>query len=136
MMRVIVQQLPTPFPEARVSSLLKPNYREFVTRGLKFPLRLVQVLRTLARDVGQISAVDIALGLAETLPTGLYTGEGIEAYVRRILSDPDRSDDFRLLFSDLYLVGTALDNREQIVFGAEDWDDIPISRPLAAPHAL
>src|SRR5947209_1056102 len=27
MMRVIVQQVPTPFPDARVSSLLKPNYK-------------------------------------------------------------------------------------------------------------
>ena len=26
MMRVIVQQVPTPFPDARVSSLLQPNY--------------------------------------------------------------------------------------------------------------
>src|SRR5437879_5081380 len=89
MMRVIVQQVPTPYADARVSSLLKPNYREFVTRGALFPLRLAQVVRTLARDVGQISAVDIVLGLAEALPTGLYAGEGIERYVKRILSDPD-----------------------------------------------
>src|SRR6476620_9960529 len=33
MMRVIVQHVPTPFPDARVSSLLKPNYLEFVTKG-------------------------------------------------------------------------------------------------------
>jgi predicted acylesterase/phospholipase RssA len=136
MMRVIVQQVPTPFPDARVSSLLKPNYREFVTRGVKFPVRLAQVLRALARDVGQISAVDIVLGLAEALPSGLYTGEGIESYVRRILSDPDRHDDFRLLSSELYLVGTDLDSCERIVFGAEDWDDIPISRAVAASSAL
>jgi NTE family protein len=136
MMRVIVQQVPTPFPDARVSSLLKPNYREFVTRGVKFPVRLIQVVRTLARDVGQISAVDIVLGLAEALPTGLYTGDGVESYVRRILSDPDRSDDFRLLSSELYLVGTDLDTCERIVFGAEDWDDIPISRAVAASSAL
>src|ERR1700690_1226861 len=38
MMRVIVQQVPTPFPDARASTLLKPNYREFVTRGALLPL--------------------------------------------------------------------------------------------------
>jgi predicted acylesterase/phospholipase RssA len=136
MMRVIVQQVPTPFPDTRISSLLKPNYKEFVTRGLLFPLRLAQVIRTLARDVGQISAVDIVLGLAEALPTGLYSGDGIESYVRRILSDPDRTDDFRLLASELYLVGTDLDTCERIVFGAEDWDDVPISKAVAASSAL
>jgi len=136
MMRVIVQQVPTPFPDARVSSLLRPNYGEFLTRGLKFPLRLAHLLGTLARDVGQISAVDIVLGLAEALPTGLYSGEGVERYVRRILSDPDRSDDFRLLRSELYLAGTDLDTGERIVFGADGWDDVPISRAVSASSAL
>src|SRR5215470_9572159 len=37
MMRVIAQQVPTPFPDARVNSLLKPNYLEFVTKGATIP---------------------------------------------------------------------------------------------------
>src|SRR5207237_2240417 len=37
MMRVIVQQVPTPFPDASVSSLLRPNYAEFVAKGLLIP---------------------------------------------------------------------------------------------------
>src|SRR6202030_328601 len=45
MMRVIVQQVPTPFPDARVSALLHPNYSEFVTKGVLLPLRLAQVVR-------------------------------------------------------------------------------------------
>ena len=81
MMRVIVQQVPTPFPDARVSSLLRPNYTEFVTKGMLLPYRLAQVARRLVRDVGQISAVDLVVGLAEALPSGLYSGEGIERYV-------------------------------------------------------
>jgi len=136
MMRVIVQQVPTPFPDARVSSLLKPNYREFVSRGVMFPLRLAHLLRTLARDVGQISAVDIVLGLAEALPSGLYSGEGIESYVRRILSDPDRSDDFRMLASELYIAATDLDTCERVVFGSKGWDDVPISKAVSASSAL
>jgi len=136
MMRVIGQQVPTPFPDARVSSLLKPNYKEFLTRGLMFPVRFAQLLRTLARDIGEISAVDIAFGLAEALPTGLYSGEGIEAYVRRILSAPDRTNDFRLLSSELYLAGTDLDTCERIVFGADGWEDVPISKAVSASSAL
>ena len=136
MMRVIVQQVPTPFPDARVSSLLKPNYKQFLTRGAMFPLRLAQLLRLLARDLGQISAMDIVLGLAEVLPSGLYSAEGIENYVRRILSDPDRTDDFRLLANELYLTATDLDTCERIVFGTEGWDDVPISRAVSASSAL
>jgi NTE family protein len=136
MMRVIVQQVPTPFPDARVSSLLKTNYSEFLTKGLMLPLRVAQLVRTLVRDLGQISAVDIVVGLAEALPSGLYSGEGIERYVRTILSDPDRTDDFRLLTNELYLAATDLDTCERIVFGAEDWDDVPISTAVSASSAL
>ena len=136
MMRVIVQQSPAPFADAGVSSLLRPNYREFVIRGMMLPLRVARVVRSLVRDLGQISAVDVVVGLAEALPSGLYSGAGIERYVRTILSDDDRTDDFRLLESELYLAATDLDTCERIVFGAEDWDDVPISRAVSASSAL
>jgi len=136
MMRVIVQQVPTPFPDAKVGSLLRPNYREFVARGVMFPWRLAHLLRALSRDIGQVSAVDIVLGLAEALPTGLYSGDGIERYVRRILSDPDRTDDFRRLAPELYLAATDLDSCDRVVFGSEGWDDVPISKAVSASSAL
>src|SRR5438309_7495453 len=136
MMRVIVQQVPTVFPDARVSALLKPNYAEFLAKGILIPFRLAQLLRTLLRDLGQVSAVDLVVGLAEALPSGLCSAEGIERYVRRVLSDPDRTDDFRLLENELYLAATDLDTCERIVFGAEDWDDVPISTAVRASTAL
>ena len=136
MMRVIVQQVPTPFPDARVSALLKPNYGEFLTKGMLLPLRMVSLVRSLVRDLGQASAVDLVVGLAEALPSGLYSGEGITRYVHQVLSDPDRTDDFRLLRKELYLAATDLDTCERIVFGAEGWDDVPISTAVSASGAL
>jgi NTE family protein len=136
MMRVIVQQAPTPFPDARVGALLRPNYAEFLAKGLLMPWRLGQLLRTLVRDLGQVSAVDLVIGLASVLPSGLYSTDGVEHYVRRILSDPGRTDDFRLLQNELYLAATDLDTCERIVFGAEDWDDVPISTAVGASSAL
>jgi predicted acylesterase/phospholipase RssA len=88
------------------------------------------------RDLGAVSAVDLVVGLAEALPSGLYTGDGIERYVRTILSDPGRVNDFRLLDPELYLAATDLDTCERIVFGAEGWDDVPISQAVSASGAL
>ncbi len=136
MMRVIVQQLPRPFPDARIGSLLRPNYAEFLSRGLLLPWRLVQLVRKLTGDFRQISAVDIVVGVAEALPSGLYSGQGIERYVQTILSHPDRSDDFRLLSNELYLAATDLDTCERIVFGGEEWADVPISTAVSASSAL
>jgi predicted acylesterase/phospholipase RssA len=136
MMRVIVQQAPTTFPDVRVNALLKPNYAEYLHKGLMLPWRMARVLRNLVRDRGQVSAVDLVMGLAEALPSGLYSTSGIERYVRSILSDPDRTDDFRLLAGELYLAATDLDTCERIVFGAAGWDDVPISKAVSASSAL
>jgi predicted acylesterase/phospholipase RssA len=100
------------------------------------PLAVMGLLRTLARDYRQLSAVDIGVGLAQALPSGLYTGSGIERYVRKVLSDPDRTDDFRLLANELYIAAADLDTCERIVFGAEGWDDVPISTAVRASTAL
>jgi NTE family protein len=136
LMGVVAEHGPTQVPDVRVGSLLRPNYAEFVTKGLQMPIRIAQLARTLIRDLGQVSAVDIAVGLAETLPSGLYTGRGIEQYVRRILSEAERTNDFRLLSRELYLAATDLDTCERIVLGSEDWDDVPISTAVSASGAM
>jgi predicted acylesterase/phospholipase RssA len=136
MMRVIMQQVPTPFPDTSANMLMRPNYTEFVTGALMLPVHVVRLVRNLLRDLGQVTMVDVALGLAHILPSGLYTNEGVARYVQRILADPDRTDDFRLLSKELYIAATDLDTCERIVFGAEDWDDVPISTAVHASTAL
>jgi NTE family protein len=136
MMQAIVGEGREQLPDARANALLRPNYREFVSRGVRLPFKLVSLMRTLSRDLGQVSAMDIVLGLAEALPTGLYTGGGLERYVRDILSEAGRSDDFRDLDGELYLTGTDLDSCERVVFGAEGLDDVPISKAVAASCAI
>jgi predicted acylesterase/phospholipase RssA len=136
MMRVVNNQTPTPFRDINLDMLLRPNYREFVLRGVKLPLQLAGLARVLGRNLRAFSPVDLAIALAEALPSGLYTGAGIERYVRTVLSDPDRTDDFRLLQHELYLAATDLDTCERIVLGAEGWDDVPISRAVTASAAL
>ena len=60
----------------------------------------------------------------------------MEDYVAEVLSDPDRHNDFRMLENELYIAATDLDTCERIVFGARDWDDVPISRAVRASTAL
>ena len=137
MMRVVNRQGPTPFRDIDLNQLLRPNLIEFARKGIGMPARLLGVARQLAPQLGSISVMDVALGLAEGLPSGLYTGSGIEQYVRTVLGgDPDRSDDFRMLENELYLTATDLDTCERIVFGREGWDDVPISTAVRASTAL
>jgi NTE family protein len=136
MMRVVNDQVPQPFTDINLDMLLRPNYREFVARGVQLPFHLVGLVRTLAKSIGSFSPVDLAIALADALPSGLYSGSGIEEYVRTVLSDPDRTDDFRALRPELYLAATDLDTCERIVLGGEGWDDVPISSAVRASTAL
>ena len=86
--------------------------------------------------MAEVSAVDLASALASLLPRGLYTGRGIERYVDEVLSDPDRSNDFRLLERELYLVATDLDTTERVILGEGEWAEVPISTAVAASGAL
>jgi NTE family protein len=136
MMRVVDRQGPTPFPDIDVGTLLRPNLVDFARRGIAAPLHLLRVARDLAGHFGAVSAMDVVLGLAGAMPSGLYSGSGIEGYLREVLSDPARTDDFRLLDPELYIAATDLDTCERIVFGAADWDDVPISTAVRASTAL
>jgi NTE family protein len=136
MMRVVNRDVPASFRDIDVGTLLRPNFAEFARKGAMLPLKLLRLGREIVGQRGAISAMDLVLGLAEALPSGLYSGAGIEEYVRLVLSDPGRTDDFRLLEHELYLVATDLDTCERIVFGANDWDDVPISTAVRASAAL
>ncbi len=136
MFRVLDKALPSPIENASLRTLLRPNYRGFVSSMMALPLRTAATVRRLASNIGEISMFDVVMGLAEGLPTGVYHNRGIEQYVRNVLSDPDRSNDFRELANELRVVATDLDTCERIVFGEGEWDDVPISRAVAASGAL
>ncbi len=136
MMRVVTRQGPLPFRDLDIGDLLRPNVAEFVRSGISLPGRALGLVRHLASHFGEVSVMDLLLGLGEALPSGAYTGKGLETYVRRVLSDPDRSDDFRMLDAELYLAATDLDTCERIVLGGEGFDDVPISRAVRASTAL
>ena len=136
MMRVLDRQAPTPFPEIALGTLLSLNLREMAGKAAAFPLRLAQLGYKVARHIGQVSALDVVLGIAEGLPSGMYSGSGIEDYVRRVLDDDGRTDDFRQLERELFITATDLDTCERVVFGMDGFDDVPISTAVRASTAL
>jgi NTE family protein len=136
MMRVVNRQQPLPFGDVDLGTLLRPNYREFLAKGLKLPIHLAGLVRSLGRTLGAFSTVDLGIALAEALPSGLYSGKGVEKYVRTVLAEQNRTDDFRGIGAELYLAATDLDTCERIVLGAEGWDDVPISTAVRASTAL
>ena len=136
MMRVVNQQVPTPFRDINMGTVLRANYLEYLKAVSALPLRGLGLLRTLAANPRAFSLMDLVLGLAEGLPAGVYSSTGIEDYLTQVLGDPDRTNDFRELQNELYLTATDLDTCERIVFGTEDWEDVPIGTAASASTAL
>src|SRR4051812_19995265 len=135
MMQVINRRIPSELEDLDLGKVLKPNYLGFVEKAAMLPLRTLELARNLV-SMGRFSAMDVGVGLAEALPTGFYSGDGIADYVAAALSEEDRVDDFRLLSKELYLTATDLDTCERITFGEEGWNDVPISKAIQCSTAL
>ena len=136
MMRVLNKALPSPIDDPKLRTLLRPNYRAWVSRMALLPLRAVGTLRHVAANFGEVSMVDVAMGIAEGLPTGVYNNRGLERYMAEVLADPDRTNDFRELEQELLLTATDVDTCERLVLGRDEFEDVPISRAVAASTAL
>jgi predicted acylesterase/phospholipase RssA len=136
MMRVLNKRLPSSIKDPDLGTMMRPNYRGFAQKAVVFPLRVIGLTQHLARRIGQFSLIDVGVGLAEGLPSGLYTGRGLDKYVDEVLSDPDRTNDFRLLERELYLTATDLDTCERVILGEGEWSDVPISKAVECSTAL
>lgn len=135
MMQVLNPRLPSELEDLDLDKVLKPNYFGFLQKAAALPLRSLELVRSLAR-LGELSAIDIGVGLAEALPSGLYSGDGLNDYIAEVLTEDGRVNDFRLLDTELYLTATDLDTCERIVFGEEGWRDVPISKAIQCSTAL
>jgi NTE family protein len=136
MMRVVTGQGKATFKDIDIGDLLRPNLLEFARKGALMPLRAISLARHLLSQPGGVSLMDVVMGLADALPSGLYTGEGIERYLRDVLSEPGRTDDFGGLACELYLTATDLDSCERVVLGVDGAEDVPISTAVRASGAL
>jgi predicted acylesterase/phospholipase RssA len=136
MMRVLNKKVPSSIDDPDLGTLMRPNYGGFLRKAATFPVRVANVARQAALHARETSMMDVAVGLAEGLPPGLYSNRGVERYVEEVLSDAGRTNDFRDLDPELYITATDLDTTERVVLGDGDWADVPISRAVAASTAL
>ena len=84
MMQVINERVPSDLEDLDLSRVLKPNYLGFLEKAAMLPLRSLELARSLLR-MGDFSAIDVGVGLAEALPTGVYSGHGVADYIESVL---------------------------------------------------
>jgi len=117
------------------NQILAPNVRGLVNRGRRFPRLLLQRTFDAMRHPQEFAPLDWIWNMLEGMPTGLYSSNSLERYLRRFLSARG-SNSFRDLQRELYIVATELDTGERAVFGEGQLRDVPISRAVAAASAM
>ena len=123
--------------EFRPETFLRPNVGEYLRRAASLPALYGDWLGRLLRNPRKaVRWSDLFLRFGGLVPTGIFDNEGVERFLHDIFTRRGRSNDFRKLDADLFVVAVDLDSGEAVRFGEEGWDDVPISRAVQASSAL
>lgn len=119
----------------RPETFLRPAILEYMRRASSLPRLTMEWWGSLLnpRD-SRLS--DLMQRFGGLVPAGLFDNSEIERFLREIFSRRGRSNDFRQLDRELYVVAVDLDSGEAVRFGAGEWKDIPISKAVQASAAL
>lgn len=116
--------------------LLKPAWKEFRKRAGSLPALLgASLIKHAQRDRGASLASSFER-MKELLPSGLFSGHGIEAFLARTFAAKGRTNDFRKLRNKLVIVATDLDSGQSVEFGQAGFDAVPISTAAQASAAV
>ena len=112
------------------------NTQEFLHKGLRFPVTIKNALSHYLRHRHDMNVFDILWSLTDALPSGLYDNRELEHFVQSVWQEYGLSDDFRDVERELYVIATDLDTGQRVVFGSPEWQDVPISKAVAASSAV
>ncbi|HLM53568.1 MAG TPA: patatin-like phospholipase family protein [Pseudoxanthomonas sp.] len=116
---------------------LRPNVEEYLQRAARLPGVYADWAR---RAVGNprkaVRWSELVRRFGGLVPTGVFDSKGIEAFLADVFTRRGRSNDFRTLGADLFVVAVDLDTGEAVRFGEPGWDCVPISQAVQASSAL
>ncbi|MGH2748192.1 MAG: patatin-like phospholipase family protein [Actinomycetota bacterium] len=116
--------------------IMQPDRAGIARSLLRWPFGVLGALRRYAGHPFSTRLIDGLGALAEGLPPALYTTDGTERYLRRILSSQTRSNYFEDTPRPLYVTATDLDTAERVVFGEAEAPPAIISEAAAASTAI
>ncbi|WP_368565987.1 patatin-like phospholipase family protein [Pseudoxanthomonas sp. UTMC 1351] len=123
--------------EFRPETFLRPNVAEYLQRATRLPQLYAEWGRRLMRNPRKaVRWSDLVMRFGGLVPTGLFDNAGVEAFLRDVFNRRGRSNDFRELEADLFVVAVDLDSGEAVRFGETGWDNVPISQAVQASSAL
>ena len=112
------------------------NTRDLLRSGVRLPTTLAMAWAHYLRNFTDMNLLDLVWSLTEILPSGLYDGMALEQYLSKLLKRAGRSNRFRDLRHELYIIATDLDTGERAIFSEQHSPKVPISLAATASSAL
>ncbi|HEX2492958.1 MAG TPA: patatin-like phospholipase family protein [Steroidobacter sp.] len=116
--------------------LIHPAVEEYVRRARSLPTLAAEALKRWASDPFNQNWAEALNPLLRALPPGVLDNRPFGRYLRRLLSGPGRTNDFRKLGRMLRIVATDLNTGAEARFGEKGLDHVPISEAIRASTAL
>ncbi len=116
--------------------LLRPAFGEFARRLMRMPELMQAAAFAYFGTTPGRGFFESFMRLTRGLPNGLFDNNAIASYLSRLFSQPGRTDDFRKLGRQLFIVATELDSGKSAPFGSPGLDHVPISEAVKASAAL
>ncbi len=137
LVRSVVGEEPVEHP-FKPEMFLSPAFGEYLRRGLKVPSLVLEAVRSFLREPKESNGFmsELVSQLGRALPVGVFDNAPLQEYLEAVFSIKNRTDDFRKLKNELYVVATDLDSSETVVFGGPGFDAVPISIAVQASTAL
>jgi predicted acylesterase/phospholipase RssA len=102
----------------------------------KLAVAIPRLVYDLAANWRDVLVLDTLTLLVRHLPHGIFSLDGLEAYVRHVLTQGGRSNRFPHLRARLLVPTTVLDSGATHVFGMSPTDPTPVSAAVAASAAV
>lgn len=122
-----------PFDPAR---FFKPAYKEWARRGAQLPKLFAEALWRFTSGRQDQRVMESLIRLSRALPPSLFDNEPIRRYLEGSFRLPGRTNDFRQLERQLFVVAADLEAGTPVVFGSPGLDHVPISLAVQASTAL
>lgn len=120
----------------RPEAFVRPALYEYMKRAVAVPRLLFESWKNLLSRPLEFTLSEAFGRLGGLVPSGMFDNAQVERFLRDAFTRRDRSNDFRELDRKLYVIAVDLDNGQAVRFGAEGWDDVPISKAVQASCAL
>ena len=134
--RAVIGEAADPTLNLNPEVLFRPAMREYAGRLWKLPKTLASSLRYYACNPRDLSLFGLLSTFGSVLPTGFFTNAPLERFLAEAFSSGGRTNDFRRLKRQLYVVAMHLDSANVVVFGEPGHDHVPISSAIQASTAL